>query len=162
MSDQSLKSPGITFLSVTVSCLSLLLLAILIQFFEIIEGSFAIDEISFARNALAVPAILIFLLLLAVGGLYQLAARSRLISRPEALCILFCLLIAAPIMSVGFWGQFIGTMGTIPRSGEFEKMAAPPRSTLAPWRKPVGWRVGRSRGVRYPDPRRRALGRGGV
>jgi|TARA_B100000315_G_scaffold139133_2_gene128216 hypothetical protein len=126
VSDQSLKSPGITFLSVTVSCLSLLLLAILIQFFEIIEGSFAIDEISFARNALAVPAILIFLLLLAVGGLYQLAARSRLISRPEALCILFCLLIAAPIMSVGFWGQFIGTMGTIPRSGEFEKMAALP------------------------------------
>ena len=124
MSDPTPNRPGITSVSLAIICFSLVLLAVLIQFFEVIEGSFAAGQISFAQNSLAVPAILIFLALLIIAALFQRVSRSQLITRPEALCILFSLLIAAPIMSDGFWGRFIGTMGTLPRSGEFEKMTA--------------------------------------
>ncbi len=122
MNDQPLTRPGITLRSLAIACFSMFLLAVLIQFFEIIEGSFFEYERSFAQNALAVPAILIFLVLLMVGGLFRLVTHGQLLSRPEALCVLFALLIAAPIMSKGFWTWYIGTMGTIPRSGDFEKM----------------------------------------
>ena len=122
MSSQAPENRGITFRSVAVCCLSILLLAILIQFFEIIEGSFMSSQGSIAQSPLAVPAILIFLILLIVGSLFRIVTRRQFLSRPEALCVLFSLLIAAPIMSTGFWNRFIGTMGAIPRSGDFEKM----------------------------------------
>ncbi len=124
MSRPELKNPGITFRFVAVCCVSILLVTILIQFFESIEASFYYTEESFAQNALAVPAILIFLVLLVVGGAFRLITGSQFLSRPEALCVLFAMLIAAPIKSTGFWGNAISFIGTIPRFGDFDKMDA--------------------------------------
>ena len=84
MTRQALKHPGITLRSLAVSCFSILLLAILIQFFEVIEGSFVYDGESFAQTPLAVPAILIFLILVVIGSIFRLAARGQFLSRQEA------------------------------------------------------------------------------
>ena len=99
MRQQNLKQSGITFRSLAISCFSMLLLAILIQFFEVIEGSFMTSQGSIAQSPLAMPAVPIFLILLIVGSLFRLVTHRQLLSRPEALCVLFSLLIAAPIMS---------------------------------------------------------------
>lgn len=111
---------GVTIRSVCATLFAMVAMAVVLVFGETIDGSVRY----FGMHILAVPALAAFLaLLLAMGGYYAVF-RAPLLSRAELLCVLFSLLMAAPIMGMGFWSNFIWLSSTIPSQGDFEKMDA--------------------------------------
>ena len=69
--------------------------------------------------ALALPALWSFLLLFCLSTLALRYGRFILVTRAELLCVLFTVLLAAPLMSVGFWRFLIPSIATFPRSEDF-------------------------------------------
>lgn len=101
------------------SLLALVLMAASIEFAGVLMGtaSFAGQEIG--AMALALPALWAFLLLFCLSVIAQRWGRFILITRVELLCVLFTVLLAAPLMSVGFWRFLIPSVATFPRSEDF-------------------------------------------
>ena len=91
-----------------------------INFGGSIDGAFFL----FGEEALAIPALWMLIGLSLVSGLVFLATRRRLFNRAEMFFILFSCLIAAPLMSGGFWLHILGRTATIPKSADFEKLDA--------------------------------------
>ncbi len=114
---------GITPRSVMVILASLLLTAMIIQISEIIESnSRALHYI--ASHALPLPAIMVFVAILAIAAVVFALTRHHILTRAEMFCILFAMLIAAPLMGAGFWHGFVRLTATLPRTASFEKMDA--------------------------------------
>jgi len=112
--------PGITVRSVFASVFAMVLMAVLLVLGETIEG----NGWFYGMHILAVPAVLVFLgLFLLAAVLYRLF-RIRLLTRSELTCVFFSLLVAVPIMGMGFWTNFIWLSSTIPAQGDFEKIDA--------------------------------------
>ena len=111
--------PGITLPSVMASVFALLVMAILIQYAEIIVG------LSYpAEHTLAIPGMVVFLCISLLGGLFYVTVRARLLTRAERLCVMYTILIAAPLMTQGFWHRIVSITATIPRMGDFKKIDA--------------------------------------
>ena len=118
MNNKSLV-PGITPTSLLASLFAMLLMGMVVQYAEVVLG------ISFpAEHSLALPAIWVFLLVSALGGIFYLIARTHLLTRAELLCVFYAMLIGAPLMTQGFWHRIIAVIATHPRSADFEKMDA--------------------------------------
>ena len=98
----------------------MLVMAIMLVFGETIEGS----GWFYGMHILAVPAMAVFLALLVLTATLYAVFRIRLLTRAEMVCVFFCLLIAVPIMGMGFWTNFIWLSSTIPAQGDFEKIDA--------------------------------------
>ena len=98
----------------------MILMAVMLVFGETIEGG----GWFYGMHILPIPAIIAFLTLLFLLVLAYGAFRVSILSKAELLCVLFCLLTAAPIMSMGFWTNFIWLSSTIPSQGDFEKLDA--------------------------------------
>ena len=110
---------GITLKSVPACLLALLLTAVLTQYFDIIV------ELTFAsEHTLALPAIWAVFVLLLVSALMFGLFRFKILNRQELLCVLFFCLIAAPLMTQGFWHRYVAIIATNPMMGDFEKMDA--------------------------------------
>jgi len=118
MNDQQ---PGITFTSLMAGLFAMLLMAMMIQFADVVLGYPFTSEHTLALEALWV----ILLLVLVVAAGFALT-RVRLLSRAELLCVLYALLIGAPLMTQGFWHRVVAVIATIPRSNDFDKMDAFP------------------------------------
>ncbi len=113
------SEPGFTPKSVMASLLGLLAMGMLIQYSDITIG------VAFAsEHALALPAIWVFVALAGLSGLLFLLTRWRLLSRAEMLCVLFSMLIGAPLMTQGFWHRMVSIVATNPRMADFEKLDA--------------------------------------
>lgn len=113
------QRPGITPTSLAVGVFALLLMGMLGQQSAVIlEQAFALE------HALAVPAILVFILISFAGLLVYAVTRYRLLGKGEALCLLYALLMAAPLMTQAFWHRIVSITATIPRAGDFDKMDA--------------------------------------
>lgn len=113
------KIPGLTLKAVLASIFALLLMSVMIQYFEVVV------LLTFpAEHTLALPAIWTLILLSAIGGLFYLVTKTRLLTRPETLCVLFTMLLAAPIVTQGFWHRLAAIVATIPREADFARIDA--------------------------------------
>lgn len=119
MSNASRPSPGLTPTALIACLLAMMAMGMLIQYSDITIG------LTFAsEHALALPAFWVFVpLSLLCGGLFWIT-RWRVLSRAEFLCVMFCMLISAPLMSQGFWHRVVAILATNPRMADFEKLDA--------------------------------------
>jgi hypothetical protein len=111
--------PGITFRSMGVLLLLLLLTVAVKQYVEVILGIAYPSE-----HTLPLPALWVFLGFLIVSGLVKRFTSRRILSRAEMLCVLFALLIAGPLITQGGWHRILSITATIPKTGDFNKMDA--------------------------------------
>jgi len=98
-------SPGITVRSVLAAVFAMLVMAL---FIHAITGMHS-GSMSAEEHCLPVPAIIIIAFLILISGAVYALVRVRLLTRSEMLCVLFSLLIAAPIMGRSFWGFVLAT-----------------------------------------------------
>lgn len=112
-------APGITPVSFAAGLFAMLAMAILIQLADVVLGITFTSE-----QTLALQAVWVIVLLSFISGAFYALTRIRLLTRTEMLCILFAMLIAAPLMTQGFWHRIVAVIATIPRTGDFEKADA--------------------------------------
>lgn len=122
MPPSSPLAPGLTLRSLGAILFALFLTAFLVQFFGVTQ----VTERLYGTEALPVPAVTVFLALLIAGCIAKLLGSSQLFTRQEALCILYATLLAAPLMTHGFWRGMLSTVATLPRSGDFTNYDALP------------------------------------
>ena len=112
--------PGITVRSCAVGLLSLVILAVLVEFVAIVDSWY----FTFGSEPLAIPAVQILLLLIGIVTICRGLGRWNLLSREELLCVFYALLIASPLMATGFWQRTIAATATVAKSGNFERYEA--------------------------------------
>lgn len=111
--------PGLTLASLAAMVLGLLVTSIFVQYFEVVV------MIAFpAEYTLALPAIWAFLGIAGFCSIGYLSTRVRWLSKAEMLCVLFVMLMAAPLMTQAFWHRIVSVVGTNPRQGDLDKLAA--------------------------------------
>ena len=101
------------------SLLALVLTAASIELAGVLMGTSSLTGQEIGAMALALPALWSFLLLFCLSALAWRFGRFVLVTRAELLCVLFTVLLAAPLMSVGFWRFLIPSIATFPRSEDF-------------------------------------------
>jgi len=111
-----------TFRSVMVAVLALFVMAVLVEFWSAVEAS----QYWISDHAVSVIGVALFVTLSMVSAVVFALRRFRLLTRAEMLCIFYILLIASPVMSLGFWYRYIGMIATVPRGGYFDKIDALP------------------------------------
>jgi len=113
------NNPGMSPAAWLAALLGMLAMGILIQYSDLtVAVPFA------SEHTLALPAIWVLAALLALGGVFFRLTGWRLLTRAELLCVLFCMLISAPLMSQGFWHRIVAILATHPRLEEFENLDA--------------------------------------
>jgi hypothetical protein len=110
--------PAMTMRSVVASILGLLLMALAIQWSTVWLGM----NSSSGEYGLALPGVSYFLVLLGAGALLAICCGRRLLTRAELLCVFYVLMLAAPLMTQGFWHRVLTITATIPRTGDFAKL----------------------------------------
>jgi len=111
--------PALTPKSLLASIFAMLAMGMLIQYSDVIVG------VSFAsEHTLALPAIWVFVPILFLSAAFFLLTRVRLLTRAEMLCVMYSMLISAPIMTQGFWHRFVAIIATNPRMADFDKLDA--------------------------------------
>ena len=111
--------PGLTLASFAAMVLGLLVTSILVQFFDVVVMT-AVP----AEYTLALPAIWAFLGISAICGAGWLTTKVRWLSKQELLCVLFVMLMAAPLMTQAFWHRVVAVTATSPRLGDLDKLAS--------------------------------------
>jgi hypothetical protein len=123
---------GFTATSVCLSILAILAMCVFVQYCGAHVGmttatsntappsGMGVDE------ALPIPAMIVFGVLLVVGSLCFALLRLRLLSKAELVCVLFSLLIATPMMGRGFWQNVVRYTNTLPVMGYFNCIDAMP------------------------------------
>ena len=106
------------------SLFAILLTGASIQLGGVLMGTISQGGKEIGANALAIPVFWVFLALLFLSALFKALARYQLLTRAELLCVLFAGLLAAPIMTVGFWRYLVPAVATFPRGEDFEHLDA--------------------------------------
>jgi hypothetical protein len=109
---------------VAYSLLSIFLTGTFIQLGGVLMGTVSRGGQELGANALAIPAFWVFLGFLVFSALLMALARYEFLNRAELLCVLFAGLLAAPIMTVGFWRYLVPAAATFPRGEDFELLDA--------------------------------------
>lgn len=111
---------GLTPVSFAATIFAMFVMAVMIQYAEVILAMSAPAEI-----ALALPAITAILILLGIrAGLSKI--RMNVLTRAQVLCVLYALLMSAPLMTQGFWHRALAVIATIPRTSDFARIDAYP------------------------------------
>ncbi len=113
--------PGVTPRSMAASVFCMVLLGMIAQFTEVTElmtGNWI------SHHPISLSAILLITGVILLSTLVWSAGRVQLFTRQEMLCIFFSMIVAAPLISQGFWQRIITTTGTLPRTSDFTKMDA--------------------------------------
>ena len=113
-----------TFRITAFSLFAILLTGAFIQLGGVLMGTVSQGGKELGANALAIPVFWVFLALLFLTALLRALARYELLTRAELLCILFAGLLAAPIMTVGFWRYLVPAVATFPRGEDFDLLDA--------------------------------------
>ena len=113
--------PGMTFKSVSLALLGLVFMALMVQFYGIFAaGSGAV----FGTEAIPLDALMTFsLLILLCSGVYA-ATRCQILQPSEMLCVMYVLLLAAPLLTTGFWRLMLASSATIVKAEDWEKYDA--------------------------------------
>ena len=112
--------PGITVRSLCACILAMLLMGMHIQFTEVVLA----DGSEQSEQALPIAAMIVLVGVVGVCGLLRAAAKFSLLTRQEILCVLFAMLISAPMMTQGMWHRFLGLIAAPPRTGAFNFLDA--------------------------------------
>jgi hypothetical protein len=113
--------PALTLKSCAAALLGLVMMAMLVQFIGVLDAP---SGGPFGTEALPLSALDSFLALVGLGALVQVAFRRRLFTAQERLFILYVMLMAAPLMSTGFWRFMLSSVSTVVRLGDWEKYDA--------------------------------------
>lgn len=111
---------GVTFSSMSVILFALLATAAMLVCGESVLG----QGHHYGAHIMAIPAVAVFLAVCGAVWAVHRVLGVRWLTRAELVCIFFTLLIAVPIMGLGFWTNFIWLSSTIPVQGDFEKIDA--------------------------------------
>ena len=109
--------PSLTWRSGSASLLLMLGLACIIQ-----KSTVAMGMESSSEFGLPIPGMILISALIGVGGLFAVFFRFKLLSRAELVCIFYTMVLAAPLMTQGFWHRMLSITSSIPRAGDFKKM----------------------------------------
>ena len=101
------------------SILAIVLTAVAVEQGGVIMGTATRGGQELGAMPLAIPAFWALILCFLLSILCRALGRFRLLNRGEQLCVLFAALMAAPLISVGFWRFLIPTVGSFPRSEDF-------------------------------------------
>jgi len=112
--------PGMTLRSVCAAIMAMLLMGMHIQIVEVILA----DGSAVAEQSLPVSAMIVFIGLVVIFGLLRATARFTMLTRQELLCVLFAMLISAPMMTQGMWHRFVGLISAPPRQSNFNFLDA--------------------------------------
>lgn len=117
--NSGLSRAGITPASVLASLFGMLAMGILIQISDINIG------ITFAsEHTVALPAVWTLAVFLLINAVFVALFRWRVLTRAELLCVLFTMVISAPLMSQGFWHRVVAILASNPQAGDFDKLDA--------------------------------------
>lgn len=122
MTDRRDKTRAVTPRSVAASLLGITLTAVISQFIEVVMGG----HFLFAQYAIPIAAMYVIVPFVLVAAAIVAITRTRILSRAEFIVVLFSMFFAAPLLSVGFWTYLVGTIGTIPKTADFETYDALP------------------------------------
>ena len=111
---------GITWRSLCATLFGMLLVGMIIQYSEVFQAHGG----SPGEQAVSIPAVMIIVLLLLLSSLSVLVVRKRLLTRQELLCVLYAMMIAAPMITQGMWHRFFGIIAATPREGHFQYIDA--------------------------------------
>ncbi|MCX5771859.1 MAG: hypothetical protein NTZ09_16535 [Candidatus Hydrogenedentes bacterium] len=109
---------GVTVYSLSVVFFALLVTAVMLVLGETILG----QGWHYNMHIFAIPAMSVFLGLCGLAFLLHRFFNVRLLTRAEMTCVFFMLMIAVPIMGLGFWTNFIWMSSTFPVQGDFDKI----------------------------------------
>ncbi len=107
---------GLTFRSLVVCVVALLLMGIWIQYEEV----FNYNGGPLAENSPPNSAVGVILVVLALGGLLYRFRRSLRLRTAELVVIYSALVMAAPLMTQGFWHRIIGLVSAFPHYQDFK------------------------------------------
>jgi hypothetical protein len=111
---------GLTGIVAVVGCV--LLAALLTNHMHVVLGIDAGPE-----SSLPVPTVWVILLLVGLNGLVAWMRRGKgLLSRAQLVLVACGALMAAPLLSQGFWMRFVGTVTSYPRENQFWVIDAMP------------------------------------
>ena len=108
--------PGITPRSLAVTVLCILMAAM----YTNLSCAYLNEHPQIVEQAIPIPAMLAILFSTMMVGIVALVARRRFLTRSELVCIAFATLMAAPMMSGGFWQRFFGILTAVPRAASFD------------------------------------------
>jgi hypothetical protein len=109
--------PGMTFKSVTLSLLGILFMAVMSQIFGVFApGSGA----PFGEEAIPLTALITFSLLIGLGACVYVATRFHILQPPEMLCVMYILLLAAPLLTTGFWRYMLASSASVVKAEDWE------------------------------------------
>ena len=120
MPSRMVLTPGFT-VTVFAACVAgLILTAVVIQNAEVLLAF----PTPVGEFPLALAGVWAFWGLCGVALLLGLPGRRRIFSGPQRLLILYVMLLAAPLITQGFWHRVVAVTATIPRGGDWEKLDA--------------------------------------
>ncbi len=111
---------GITLRSVCAAVFAMLVMGMGIQYAEVIQAHGG----ALAEQSVSLPAVAVLVLLLLLSAGCWGLTRRKLLTRAELLCVLYAMLIAAPMMTQGMWHRFFGILAATPREGNFQYIDA--------------------------------------
>jgi hypothetical protein len=109
---------GLTFRSLALALAGLVAMAVMVQLFGVVDAPAAGP---FGTEAFPLSALNVFFVFALLVGGTGWAFRRRLVSGPEMLCVVYVLMMAAPLMSTGFWRFQISAAGSVARLADWEK-----------------------------------------
>jgi len=110
--------PGLTVRSVLASLLAMLIVALAIQMSTVDAGMEPAGD-----YGLPIPGVVVLVVLVVLVGVAAKFLKWQLLARAEMMAVFYCMVIAAPLMTQGFWHRVLGITATIPRGADFKKMA---------------------------------------
>ena len=108
--------PGITPRSLAWMALCILIAAM----YTNLSCTYLHEHVQIVEQAIPIPGMLAILFSTLTVGVVALLTRRRLLTRAELVCVAFATLMAAPMMSGGFWQRFFGILTAVPRAGSFD------------------------------------------
>lgn len=113
------RGRALTAASASAALLGLVLTGILTQVYDIVIG------LSFAsEHTLALPVMWAFFFIGVICAFVRVVFGLRLLSVSERICVLYVMLVAAPLMTQGMWHRMVSILATNPRAADFEKLDA--------------------------------------
>ncbi|MFM8765246.1 MAG: hypothetical protein ACKOEZ_10480, partial [Spartobacteria bacterium] len=109
--------PALTWRSSAASLLVMLGLAFFTQ-----KSTVAMGMESSSEFGLPIPGLVMISVLIGLVGMLAVFFRLKFLSRAELVCVFYTMVLAAPLMTQGFWHRVLSITSTIPRSGDFKKM----------------------------------------
>lgn len=111
------KESGLTAKSFAAIVLALVLQAILVHLGTIhLAMEFPFEHV------IPLPALLIVLVFSLLSGVGAVLLKARVLNRAELTCILFALVLSAPLMSQSLWHRMASILASSPRSNSLENM----------------------------------------